>query len=92
MNIVRPYARAHTRKYLSQELFERDADFAAAPDTFPPDRFNAGVLVVRPSRAVYDDMMAKVTDPCACDSPAVESPSFLSSKSFMWRLVLIREC
>ena len=30
------------------ELFEIDVAFAAAPDIFPPDKFNAGVLVVRP--------------------------------------------
>jgi glycogenin len=32
---------------------------AAAPDVFPPDRFNAGVLVVEPSRAVFEDMLAR---------------------------------
>merc|ERR1719253_1246080 len=33
---------------------------AAAPDLFPPDKFNAGVLVVRPSRAVFDDMLSRL--------------------------------
>ena len=42
------------------DLFERVVDFAAAPDTFPPDRFNAGVLLLRPSLAVFDDMMTKI--------------------------------
>ena len=41
------------------DLFERDAVFAAAPDTFPPDRFNAGVLLVRPDEAVFADMLAR---------------------------------
>ena len=32
-----------------EEGFLRDVEFAAAPDIFPPDRFNAGVLlIVRP--------------------------------------------
>lgn len=34
------------------ELFQRETDFAAAPDVFPPDRFNAGVMVLRPSLEV----------------------------------------
>ena len=34
------------------DLFERDVSFAAAPDTFPPDRFNAGVMLVRPDITV----------------------------------------
>lgn len=29
-----------------EELFEKDVDFAAAPDVFPPDKFNAGVLLI----------------------------------------------
>lgn len=35
-------------------------DFAAAPDVFPPDRFNAGVMVIKPSQKVLEDMLAKV--------------------------------
>ena len=31
------------------DLFGLDVDLAAAPDVFPPDKFNAGVLVIRPS-------------------------------------------
>ena len=27
-------------------VFEREVDFAAAPDVFPPDRFNAGVMLI----------------------------------------------
>ena len=30
------------------DLFERNVSFAAAPDVFPPDRFNAGVMIVQP--------------------------------------------
>ena len=30
-------------------VFEVNADFAAAPDVFPPDCFNAGVLLIKPS-------------------------------------------
>lgn len=29
-----------------ESVFERDVEFAAAPDIFPPDRFNAGVLFI----------------------------------------------
>eukprot|EP00277_Geminigera_cryophila_P010898 CAMPEP_0179455574 /NCGR_PEP_ID=MMETSP0799-20121207/39504_1 /TAXON_ID=46947 /ORGANISM="Geminigera cryophila, Strain CCMP2564" /LENGTH=234 /DNA_ID=CAMNT_0021254721 /DNA_START=29 /DNA_END=736 /DNA_ORIENTATION=+ len=43
-----------------EDLFERDTDFAAAPDTFPPDRFNAGVLLLRPSLEVFEDMMLQI--------------------------------
>lgn len=41
-------------------LFERldRVAFAAAPDVFPPDKFNAGVLLLRPDRAVLEAMLA----------------------------------
>jgi len=45
------------------ELFTMDlgtAAFAAAPDIFPPDCFNAGVLVVRPDLAVFNDLVSKI--------------------------------
>jgi glycogenin glucosyltransferase len=29
-----------------EDIFERNVDFAAAPDIFPPDKFNAGVLLI----------------------------------------------
>jgi hypothetical protein len=29
-----------------ESVFERDVELAAAPDIFPPDRFNAGVLFI----------------------------------------------
>lgn len=40
---------------LLEDLFKDCAgvDFAAAPDVFPPDRFNAGVLVVKPSAKTF---------------------------------------
>jgi len=34
--------------------------FAAAPDVFPPDKFNAGVLVFRPSENIFSEMMTKI--------------------------------
>ena len=44
------------------ELFELPAavNFAAAPDVFPPDKFNAGVLVLTPDAAVRADMLESV--------------------------------
>jgi len=36
---------------------------AAAPDIFPPDKFNAGVMVLRPSKDVFDDMISRL--PCS---------------------------
>lgn len=51
-------------------------DFAAAPDVFPPDRFNAGVMVVAPSSAVLDDMLSKVLElPSYDGGDTGESPS-----------------
>ncbi|DBA02998.1 TPA: hypothetical protein N0F65_003186, partial [Lagenidium giganteum] len=41
------------------ELFERETSFAAAPDVFPPDRFNAGVLVIKPNREFFQQLMSK---------------------------------
>ena len=38
------------------ELFDRPA-FAAAPDVFPPDKFNAGVLVVKPDKNIFERML-----------------------------------
>ena len=35
--------------------------FAAAPCLWPPDRFNAGLLVLEPSEAVFADLMGKRT-------------------------------
>mmetsp|Transcript_113069 Transcript_113069/g.303406 ORF Transcript_113069/g.303406 Transcript_113069/m.303406 type:complete len:228 (+) Transcript_113069:3-686(+) len=41
------------------ELFERPSP-SFCPDVFPPDRFNAGVIVMQPSRDVFAEMMAQV--------------------------------
>eukprot|EP00903_Cladosiphon_okamuranus_P017748 g16337.t1 len=49
------------------ELFDREVDLAAAPDVFPPDKFNAGVMVVVPSLHVLDDMLSKVDELPAYD-------------------------
>jgi glycogenin glucosyltransferase len=38
-------------------LFDLSTTFAAAPDIFPPDKFNAGVLVIQPSMDVFNDML-----------------------------------
>ena len=40
------------------ELLDRPR-FAAAPCTTAPDQFNSGVMVLEPSRATFDDMMAR---------------------------------
>lgn len=40
-----------------EELFGRDTAFAAAPDVFPPDKFNAGVLLLRPNQDVFQSMV-----------------------------------
>jgi hypothetical protein len=29
-----------------EDVFQRNVDFAAAPDIFPPDHFNAGVILI----------------------------------------------
>ncbi|KAJ0394735.1 hypothetical protein P43SY_003765 [Pythium insidiosum] len=42
-----------------ENLFDRETQFAAAPDVFPPDRFNAGVLVVAPSAARFQELLAQ---------------------------------
>jgi len=33
---------------------------AAAPDLFPPDKFNAGVMVIAPARQTFRDMMDRI--------------------------------
>ncbi|KAG5178156.1 Glycosyltransferase, family GT8 [Tribonema minus] len=45
-----------------EDVFKRDVDFAAAPDVFPPDKFNAGVLLVKPNEAIFQDMMRKIPE------------------------------
>jgi glycogenin glucosyltransferase len=46
---------------LGKVYIESEALIAAAPDIFPPDKFNAGVMVVRPSHSVFDSMMAQAS-------------------------------
>ena len=41
-----------------QTTTHRRGLLAAAPDIFPPDKFNAGVMVLRPSKEVFLDMMS----------------------------------
>ena len=45
----------------TDELFDLNTEFAAAPDIFPPDKFNAGVLVIKPNKDIYHDMIEKIT-------------------------------
>ena len=39
-------------------LAEHPSNFAAAPDTFPADQFNSGVMVIRPSAARFAELLA----------------------------------
>ncbi|CAE7313747.1 gyg-1 [Symbiodinium natans] len=41
------------------ELFQRECP-AFCPDVFPPDKFNAGVIVLEPSRDVFEEMKDKI--------------------------------
>lgn len=41
-------------------IFERDCEFAAAPDVFPPDCFNAGVFLLRPSLQVFRFLLSRI--------------------------------
>jgi len=40
----------------SLQIFDTTVDFAAAPDIFPPDRFNAGVLLIKPSLELFNQL------------------------------------
>lgn len=42
-----------------EELLDRPR-YAAAPTMWPPDRFNAGVLVLEPDPGTFEDMSAKI--------------------------------
>jgi len=42
------------------ELFTITGSFAAAPDIFPPDKFNAAVMVIEPSETTFQAMMAGI--------------------------------
>lgn len=41
-------------------IFELNCDFAAAPDVFPPDCFNAGVLFIKPSLPKFYELLTKI--------------------------------
>ena len=41
---------------------DRKGLIAGAPDIFPPDKFNAGVMVLRPSAQVLSDILAKADE------------------------------
>ncbi len=43
-----------------EALFARPGPVAAAPDVFPPDKFNAGVMVVTPSAELFADMQTRI--------------------------------
>lgn len=38
-------------------LIDHPSAFAAAPDTFPADQFNSGVMVITPSPTVFDELL-----------------------------------
>lgn len=42
------------------DIFEIGVEFAAAPDIFPPDRFNAGVMLLKPDLVVFESMVTKI--------------------------------
>lgn len=42
------------------ELFNIESKFAASPDIFPPDKFNAGVMVIEPDALLFQEMMTLV--------------------------------
>ena len=42
------------------QLFSLCTDFAASPDIFPPDRFNAGVLVITPSESSFQSLLSAI--------------------------------
>jgi len=41
---------------INQKKEYSSATFAAAPETFPPDTFNAGFMVITPSKAAFDNV------------------------------------
>jgi len=42
------------------ELFDRECSFAACPDVFPPDKFNAGVMFLKPNESTFWDLRSKL--------------------------------
>ncbi len=44
-----------------ESIFElQDVEFAAAPDVFPPDCFNAGVMLIKPSLEKFNMLVEKI--------------------------------
>ena len=41
-------------------IFQVEADFAAAPDVFPPDCFNAGVLLIKPDIEYFKELLSLI--------------------------------
>ena len=46
---------------LNKVYVESEALIAAAPDVFPPDKFNSGVMVLRPNTKVLQHMMGQLS-------------------------------
>ena len=44
---------------LNKIYVESEALIAAAPDVIPPDKFNSGVMVVRPNRKTFENMVGQ---------------------------------
>jgi alpha-N-acetylglucosamine transferase len=44
------------------EIFHtcKNVDFAAAPDIFPPDKFNAGVMFIKPNKKIFHKLCEKL--------------------------------
>eukprot|EP00850_Spirogloea_muscicola_P008157 SM000043S15785 [mRNA] locus=s43:81691:89831:+ [translate_table: standard] len=55
--------------------------FAATPALFPGDRFSARVMVLRPDRSVYQDMLAKLRSP---HYPRNSAADFLNAYFSNW--------
>ena len=60
-----------------KECTKRAGLLAAAPDIFPPDKFNAGVMVIRPSKSIFEDMMS-----CLSGNNATASKNIEQSKTY----------
>ena len=41
-------------------IFEKTVNFAASPDVFPPDHFNAGVLFIQPNIPLFYDIISHI--------------------------------
>ena len=61
------------------DLFALDVDLAAAPDVFPPDKFNAGVLVVRPSPETHARLLQLAPTAPPYDGGDTGSSTFASA-------------